>query len=160
MKRAKLLIAAIAAVTIVATAAVGLLVSETWAIIVAVAGLMAALVATAYVTIKSVQLVLQRVAGLQKQQERLIVAQRALHAAVGQGTSNATEIRLPAETKRALEELTLASRSLTVPQAHFDQLLRTISANTSRTEAALDDAVAEMIAAADKRACERPHETH
>lgn len=54
------------------------------------------------------------------------------------------QAKLPSEVRRALEDLSLASRSLTVPQAHFDQLLRTISANTVRTEAALVDAVEEF----------------
>lgn len=48
------------------------------------------------------------------------------------------------EMRRVLEDLTLASRSLTVPQAHFEQLLRSVSANTMRTEAALDDTLDEV----------------
>lgn len=144
MKNAKMLIAVIAGVTIIATVLAGLLLDSTWAIIVGTAGVLAEVLVTAYFIIKSVQLLLQRVSGLQRQQERIAATQNAINVAIAKGAGHTQEIKLPPQVSRALEDLTLASRSLTVPQAHFDQLLRTISANTQRTEAALADTVEEL----------------
>lgn len=50
---------------------------------------------------------------------------------------------LTEEVQRTLKDLSLTARSITAPQAHFEQLMLTESANGRRTGAALDDAVAQ-----------------
>ena len=129
----------VAAVTI----GVMLLWGSGWAVVAGTVGLLVALVVTTYILLKSIQTALQRLSGIANRQATMRQTQLELHSVVkSQNTVGNPEgqIALSLEARRAIEDLQLASRSLTVPQAHFEQLLRTISANTVRTETALDQA--------------------
>ncbi|WP_392508042.1 hypothetical protein ACF3NT_14900 [Naumannella halotolerans] len=151
MKKVRIVLLALAAVTVVATAVLGLTVGAAWAVIAAAAGIVAVVLTVGYVQTKTTQLATQRLTGVQKQNERILASLQSIQQStrglsVGTGAAGWNEQAppLPKEVQRAFEDLSLASRSLTVPQVHFDQLLRTISANTVRTEAALNDAVEEI----------------
>lgn len=129
----------VAAVTI----GVMLLWGSGWAVVAGTVGLLVALVVTTYILLKSIQTALQRLSGIANRQAAMQQTQLELHSVVkSQKTAASSEgqVALSLEARRAIEDLQLASRSLTVPQAHFEQLLRTISANTIRTETALDQA--------------------
>lgn len=150
MKHVKFILPAIAAVTVIATAVTAHTVEVGWAIVVATVGIMLALMTVGYSITKSLQVILRRQAGLLKQSawtadsvERSTKAATRVEARVLAGDLE-MRVNLPPEVRRAYEDLTLASRSFTVPQAHFDQLLRTISANTVRTESALNNTVEEL----------------
>src|SRR5699024_1730196 len=130
----------------IATAGAGLLMNAVWAVIVATVGILASLMILGWTLAKTLQIVTQRLAGLFKQLARVsAVAETSarditqVRRQVGNDSS-----KMSGEMRRVLEDLTLASRSLTVPQAHFEQLLRSVSANTMRTEAALSDALDEV----------------
>lgn len=133
-------------VTVIATAGVGLLVDAVWALIVSTAGILSSLMLLGWILVKTLQTVTQRLSGLIKQLARVAAVAEASASDVEQvrrqvgGDSS----KMKGEVQRALEDLTLASRSLTVPQAHFEQLLRAVSANTMRTEAALNDTLDEV----------------
>lgn len=147
MRNARYILAAIVTATVVATTVVGLTFGVIWAIVASVAGMLGSLVAATYLVVRSLQSVLQRLSGVIKQQERIVLRQERLeelHGDLREHVKSGGLAVVPPEVRRACEDLTLASRSLTVPQAHFDQLLRTIAANTVRTEAAVDDAVAAL----------------
>lgn len=150
MKNVRLILLALAAVTVIATVVLGLLLGTVWALGVAVTGLIGLMLGTSYVQTRTLQIATQRLAGLQKQNDRTAAALQALMAERASDIST-TAVTLSPEVRRAFNELTLASQALTVPQAHFDQLLRTISANTIRTEAALSDAVEEIRMTASAR---------
>lgn len=125
------------------TVAVMLLWGSGWAVVAGSIGLLVALTVATYVLLKSIQTALQRLSGIANRQATMQQRQLELHSAVrNQKTVDNSEgqVALTLEARRAIEDLQLASRSLTVPQAHFEQLLRTISANTVRTETALDQA--------------------
>ncbi|TDT29958.1 hypothetical protein [Naumannella halotolerans] len=157
MKNVRIILLAVALATVAATAVLGITLGATWAVIVAAAGIVVVVLLVGYVQTKTTQLATQRLAGLQKQNERILTNMQIIQASVQAAriASKTAETRvaelgndqsapLPREVQRAFEDLSLASRSLTVPQVHFDQLLRTISANTVRTESALNDAVEEI----------------
>jgi len=146
VKNVRIILPLAAAVTIIATAGVGLLVHAVWAVVVASAGILVCLMILGWSIVKTLQTVTQRLAGLIKQLARLSAVAEAsasdiklVRQQVGDDSSRTTS-----EMRRVLEDLTLASRSMTVPQAHFEQLLRTVSANTMRTEAALTDTLEEV----------------
>lgn len=143
MKNFRFVIVAAGAATVILTVVLGLLVGAVWAVIAAASGIIVVVSAIGYVQMKTLQTVTQRLAGIQKQNERLTNTLQSVHTIVSKYPAGGS-IKLPREVLRAFEDLTLASRSLTVPQVHFDQLLRTISANTVRTEAALSDVVADV----------------
>lgn len=143
MKNVRFLLLAVAAATVVVTALVGLAFGAIWAVTVAVAGLICVVLGSAYVQTKTLQTATQRLAGLQKQNKQAAVALQTLLAAPRPDVDTTT-VTLSPEVRQAFNDLTLASRALTVPQAHFDQLLRTISANTVRTEMALGEALDEI----------------
>ncbi|MGO1736748.1 MAG: hypothetical protein ACTHZ9_10570 [Leucobacter sp.] len=132
--------------TVVATAGAGLLVDAVWAVIIATVGILASLMILGWILVKTLQTVTQRQAGLIKQQAR---ASAVLEASARDLTQvrrlvEGDSSKMTGEMRRVLEDLALASRSLTVPQAHFEQLLRSVSANTVRTEAALNDTLDEV----------------
>lgn len=146
MKNVRIVFPLIAVATVAATAAAGLLANAAWAIIVATAGVLTSLMVLGWILVKTLQTVAQRLSGLIKQTARV-------SASLEKSTSDVNEMRraswgssspLAGDIQLALEDLTLASRSLTVPQAHFDQLLRSVSANTVRTESALNDTLDEL----------------
>lgn len=146
MKNVRIVLPLAAVVTVIATAGVGLLVDAVWAVIVATVGVLASLMILGWILVKTLQTVTQRLAGLIKQLARVSAVAEAsardvtqVRLQVGKDSS-----KMSGEMRRVLEDLTLASRSLTVPQAHFEQLLRSVSANTMRTEAALDDTLDEV----------------
>lgn len=134
---------AVATGTAILTAVAGLAFGAVWAVIVATVGILVVILTIGYILIKTLQTVTQRLAGIQKQNERGAKSLAAIQAVVNKYPAGGA-IKLPKEVHRAFEDLTLASRSLTVPQMHFDQLLRTISANTVRTESALNDTVNDL----------------
>ena len=115
----------------------GLLSNTEWQLSVASLLLAACVVVTGMMVSRAVATSNQRLSGLIKlvreQNARLVKVESLVDSQI-----NVT-YTVPPEVKRAHEDLVLASRSLTVPQAHFDQLLRTISANTVRTETAIDE---------------------
>lgn len=146
MRNVRIILPLVAVATVVATAGVGLLGNAVWAVIVATAGILTSLMILGWILVKTLQTVTQRLAGLIKQLARVSALVEAsagdvkqVHRYAGNDSSKMT-----GDMRRTLEELTLASRSLTVPQAHFDQLLRSVSANTVRTEAALNDTLDEV----------------
>lgn len=147
MKSARLLLGAVSIFVAAVTVAVMLLWGSGWAVVSGTIGLLVALVTATYVLLKSIQTALQRLSGIANRQAAMRETQVEIHTVV-KGRTNLenteSQIALSAEARKAIEDLQLASRSLTVPQAHFDQLLRTISANTIRTETALDQAT-EML---------------
>ena len=152
---------AVATGTTILTAVAGLTFGTVWAVIVATVGILIVILTVGYIQIKTLQTVTQRLAGIQKQNERSSSSLAAIQSVVNKYPAGGT-IKLPKEVHRAFEDLTLASRSLTVPQMHFDQLLRTISANTSRTESALNDTVdqlREIVAGNGHKAFEEETET-
>lgn len=146
MKNVRIILPLTAVATVVATAGVGLLANAVWAVIVAAAGILASLMIVGWTLVKTLQTVTQRLAGLIKQLGRLSAVVEASSGDVKQVRRQVggDASRMTGDMRRALEELTLASRSLSVPQAHFDQLLRSVSANTVRTEAALNDTLDEV----------------
>lgn len=115
----------------------GLLSNTEWQLSVASLLLAACVVVTGMMVNRAVATSNQRLSGLIKlvreQNARLVKVESLVDSQI-----NVT-YTVPPEVQRAHEDLVLASRSLTVPQAHFDQLLRTISANTVRTETAIDE---------------------
>lgn len=146
MKNIRIVFPLIAVATVAATAAAGLFANAAWAVIVATAGILTSLMTIGWIVVKTLQTVAQRLSGLIKQTARV-------SASLEKSTSDVDEMhrdarggssQMAGEMQRALEDLTLASRSLTVPQAHFDQLLRSVSANTVRTESALNDTLDEV----------------
>lgn len=146
MKNVRIVLPLVAVVTVIVTAGVGLVVNLAWAVVVATAGILASLMLLGLILVKTLQTVTQRLSGLIKQLARISAVADAsardvknVSLEVGNSSSSMT-----GEMRRALEDLTLASRSLTVPQAHFEQLLRSVSANTARTEAALNDTLDEV----------------
>lgn len=146
MKNVRIILPLVGAATVVAAAVVGFIASAMWALIVAAVGVLASLMILGWILIKTLQTVSQRLAGIIKQLARVSAVvetsagdQKQISRTVEGGSTVMT-----GDMRRVLEDLTLASRSLTVPQAHFDQLLRTVSANTVRTEAALNDTLDEM----------------
>lgn len=147
MKSARLLLGAVSIFVAAVTVAVMLLWGSGWAVVSGTIGLLVALVTATYVLLKSIQTALQRLSGIANRQAAMRETQVEIHTVVKGRTNlenSESQIALSAEARKAIEDLQLASRSLTVPQAHFDQLLRTISANTIRTETALDQAT-EML---------------
>lgn len=146
MKNVRIILPLAAVVTVIATAGAGLLVNAVWAVIVATAGILASLMILGWILVKTLQTVTQRLAGLIKQLARASAVAEAsardvAHVRLQVGNDSS---EMSGEMRRVLEDLTLASRSLTVPQAHFEQLLRSVSANTMRTEAALNDTLDEV----------------
>lgn len=146
MKNVRIILPLAAVATVVATAGVGLLANAVWAVIVATAGILASLMILGWALVKTLQTVTQRLAGLIKQLAQVSAVVEASSADVVQVRRQvgSDSSKMTGDVRRTLEELTLASRSLTVPQAHFDQLLRSVSANTVRTEAALNDTLDEV----------------
>ena len=146
MKNVRIILPLAAVATVVATAGVGLLVNAVWAVIVATAGILVSLMILGWTLVKTLQTVTQRLAGLIKQLARVSAVIDASSGDVKQVRQQlgSDSSKMTGDVRRTLEELTLASRSLTVPQAHFDQLLRSVSANTVRTEAALNDTLDEV----------------
>lgn len=146
MKNVRIVLPLVAGATVIATAGAGLFVDAVWAVIVATAGILASLMILGWILVKTLQTVTQRLAGLIKQLARVSAVAEASARDVTQvrqqGGSDSS--KMTGEMRRVLEDLTLASRSLTVPQAHFEQLLRSVSANTMRTEAALNDTLDEV----------------
>lgn len=143
MRNVRLLLGGIAVFATAGTIVVMLLWGSGWAVIAGTAGLLAALVTATYILMKSIQTALQRLTGIAHRQATMKQTQLELNTVLNSQKnldSSDTQIALSREARKAIEDLQLASRSLTVPQAHFDQLLRTISANTVRTETALDQA--------------------
>lgn len=143
VKFVRYILIAVASGTVILTVVAGLLFGTLWAVIIATVGILIVIMTVGYIQIKTLQTVTQRLAGIQKQNERSAASLAAVQAVTNKYPAGGT-IKLPKEVQRAFEDLTLASRSLTVPQMHFDQLLRTISANTIRTESALNDTVDEL----------------
>ena len=146
MKNVRVVLPLAAVVTVIATAGVGLLVDAVWAVIVATVGVLASLMILGWILVKTLQTATQRLAGLINQLARVSAVAEASASDVAQmrlqvGNDSS---KMSGEMRRVLEDLTLASRSLTVPQAHFEQLLRSVSANTMRTEAALNDTLDEV----------------
>ena len=130
------------------TVAVMLLWGSGWAVVAGTIGLLATLVVATYILLKSIQTALQRLSGIANRQATMQQTQLELHSVVKSQRTVANaegQVALSLEARRAIEDLQLASRSLTVPQAHFEQLLRTISANTVRTETALDQATEVLL---------------
>lgn len=146
MKNVRIILPLAAVATVVATAGVGLLANAVWAVIVATAGILASLMILGWALVKTLQTMTQRLAGLIKQLAQVSAVVEASSADVVQVRRQvgSDSSKMTGDVRRTLEELTLASRSLTVPQAHFDQLLRSVSANTVRTEAALNDTLDEV----------------
>lgn len=140
VKNIRIILGVVAVVTAIATVIVAGVFTITWAIGVATIGILSTVLLQGYAQMKTLQVVNQRLSGLQKQSDRTATALERL----GSENYDDGSFKIPRQVRDAFEDLTLASRSLTVPQVHFDQLLRTISANTIRTEAALDDAMDEM----------------
>lgn len=146
MRNVRIILPLVAVMAVVATATVSLLVNAIWAVIVATAGILTSLMILGWVLVKTLQTVTQRLSGLSKQLARVSSVMEASASdvkPVSQHTGSDSS-RMTEEMRRVLEDLTLASRSLTVPQAHFEQLLRSVSANTVRTEAALNDTLDEV----------------
>lgn len=143
MKFVRYILMAVATGTAILTAVAGLAFGAVWAVIVATVGILVVILTIGYIQVKTLQTVTQRLAGIQKQNERGATSLAAIQTVINKYPAGGA-IKLPKEVHRAFEDLTLASRSLTVPQMHFDQLLRTISANTIRTESALADTVDEL----------------
>lgn len=146
MKNIRIVFPVIAAATVAATAAAGLYANATGAVVVAAAGVLASLMVLGWTLVKTLQTVSQRLSGLIKQTARVSVSLEKSAADLNElrRAAPAGSSQMTGAMQRALEDLTLASRSLTVPQAHFDQLLRSVSANTVRTEAALNDTLDEV----------------
>ena len=146
MKNVRIILPLAAVATVVATAGVGLLANAVWAVIVATAGILASLMILGWALVKTLQTMTQRLAGLIKQLAQVSAVVEASSADVVQVRRQvgSDSSKMTGDVRRTLEELTLASRSLTVPQAHFDQLLRSVSANTVRTEAALIETLDEV----------------
>lgn len=146
MKNVRIILPLAAVATVVATAGVGLLVNAVGAVIVATAGILGSLMILGWTLVKTLQTVTQRLAGLINQLARVSAVVEATSGDVKQVRRQvgSDSSKITGDVRRTLEELTLASRSLTVPQAHFDQLLRSVSANTVRTEAALNDTLDEV----------------
>src|SRR5699024_9140176 len=143
MGNVRVLLGGVVVFTTATTVAVMLLWGSGWAVVAVTIGLLVALVVATYILLKSIQTALQRLSGIANRQSTMQQSQLELQSVVkSQKTVDNSEgqVALSLEARKAIEDLQLASRSLTVPQAHFEQLLRTISANTVRTETALDQA--------------------
>lgn len=143
MRNVRVLLGSVVVFATAITVAVMLVWGSGWAVVAGTIGLLGALVAATYILLKSIQTALQRLSGIANRQATMQQTQLELSSVVKSQKSvgNAEgQVALSLEARRAIEDLQLASRSLTVPQAHFEQLLRTISANTVRTETALDQA--------------------
>lgn len=143
MGNARVLLGGVVVFAAAITVAAMLFWGSGWAVVAGTIGLLVALVVATYILLKSIQTALQRLSGIANRQTTMQQALLELSSVVKSQKSvgNAEgQVELSFEARRAIEDLQLASRSLTVPQAHFEQLLRTISANTVRTETALDQA--------------------
>lgn len=68
----RLLLTGVSLVAVLATIVAGVALSAEWAIAVGAAGILSTVVAATYVVIKSIQNVLQRISGAQRQRERMI----------------------------------------------------------------------------------------
>ena len=136
MGKSKIVAGGLVILTPLVVLLVGLLAEGPWALAAAATMLAVTVVAATLLISRQVGVANQRLAGLIKMARGQDVRLQRIERLVdGQIDVNYT---VPAEVRRAHEDLVLASRSLTVPQAHFDQLLRTISANAARTEDAID----------------------
>lgn len=160
MKHTRELLTVAATFTVAFTAISAWVLDPAWTVVVACIGGLSTILLATFIVLRSVQTALQRLTGIIRQQDRILEHQnkleRDLKASIsGHGVGD--NARLSSEARSAIEEIRLASRSITVPQAHFDQLLRTISANTVRTEAALDDAVEAMRSERQPRSSEYRH---
>lgn len=153
MKNIRIILPMVALGTVAATVVGALLGGAVWALVVATAGILSSLMLLGWVLVKTLQTVMQRQTGLIRVIERLSADTGRANRRVQQIQAQVTTAspQLTREMQRVMEDLRLASRSLTVPQAHFDQLLRSVSANTVRTEAAIDDALSELRSTAQSR---------
>lgn len=143
MKYFRLVVLAIAVATVGCTALLCFVVGIEWAVLSFAVGIVVLLSVTSFVQVKTLQLIAQRVAGIQRQNARITERVESTFGS-SKEASFADVTGLDKRLDKAAENLTLATRSLTVPQAHFDQLLRTISANTRRNELAIDQAVVQI----------------
>lgn len=148
MSNARYVVGLLVVLAVVCTVAAGMVAGPLWATIVSTVGVLCVLGTSIYLVITSIQTVMQRQAGSLRQHERMQKQIEETRTLVSRLADDVQALRardgLSAEMQRTLQDLSLMARSVTVPQAHFEQLLRTVSANTRRTEAALDDAVAQL----------------
>ncbi|SMX98930.1 hypothetical protein BI49514_03037 [Brevibacterium iodinum ATCC 49514] len=148
MRNVRVLLGGVAVFATAITVSVMLLWGSGWAVVAGTIGVLATLLVATYIVLKSIQTALQRLSGIANRQSTMQQTQLELHSVVKSQNSLDNpegQVALSLEARRAIEDLQLASRSLTVPQAHFEQLLRTISANTVRTETALDQATEALL---------------
>ncbi|WP_152345668.1 hypothetical protein [Brevibacterium sp. CFH 10365] len=148
MRNVRVLLGGVVVFVAAITIAVMLLWGSGWAVVAGTIGLLVALVVATYILLKSIQTALQRLSGIANRQATMQQSQLELHSVVKSQKiidSSEGQVALSLDARRAIEDLQLASRSLTVPQAHFEQLLRTISANTVRNETALDQATEVLL---------------
>lgn len=143
MGKLKMVVAALVVLVPIVVVVTGRFATAPWQIAVATLGLGALGAVLTFGAMQQVATANQRLTGLIKLTREVDARVRdhgarltRLEAAsLGRIDVNYT---VPPDVRRAHEELVLASRALTVPQEHFDQLLRTIAANATRTEDALD----------------------
>lgn len=151
MSNARYVIGSLVILAVICTATAGVFAGPMWATVVSTIGLLGVFGTSTYIVLTSIQTVLQRQSGALKQQERIQARVDETHRVISRLSDDVQQLKardggVSAEMQRTLQDLSLAARSTTVPQAHFDQLLRTVSANTIRTEAALDEAVSRLSA--------------
>jgi len=135
VKNLRLLLAVTTAGAVLITTAVGLLLGPVWATVVGTVGVLATVVLSAYVLIKSNQATLQRLSGAQKQNERMLKSLWSLQQkAEGQRWAMAQQTAQLGSILNLLSEPDEDPQALTDLRRQVEQVLSVLEAQRTETQ--------------------------
>src|SRR5699024_1315155 len=135
VKNLRLLLAVTTAGAVLITTAVGLLLGPVWATVVGTVGVLATVVLSAYVLIKSNQATLQRLSGAQKQNERMLKSLWSLQQkAEGQRWAMAQQTAQLGSILNLLSEPDEHPQALTDLRRQVEQVLSVLEAQRTETQ--------------------------